>query len=161
MTQARTRDPNMHAEAGDMMQSKRCQLLLRTRNDICRPSIHSRVAALHREQHAGGSKPARRVLVDEGRSPVPARSHGRSAACSRRRRDAKARTAAATRQRCAGGGAHRPHAGFSHEKVISQKKVDTLSFLSISVLPVLTPRGHPQCDTAVRYICEITRGTGA
>ena len=115
MTQARARDPNMHAAAGGMMRPKRYQLLLRPRNDICRPSIHSRVAALHREQHAGSSKPARRVLVDERPSPVPARSHGRSAACSRRRRDAEARTAAATQQRCAGGGAHRPH-GFSHTK---------------------------------------------
>ena len=128
------------------MQIKRCQLLLRPRNDICRPSIHSKVAALHREQHTGGSKPARRVLVDEEPSTVPARSHGRSAACSRRRRAAEARTAAATRQRCAGGGAHRPH-GFSHEKVISRKKVGTLFSSHISVLPGFAPKGHPQCGS--------------
>ena len=53
------------------MQAERCELLLRPRNDIRRPSIHSNPAALHREQHASGSKPARRLLVDEGSSPVP------------------------------------------------------------------------------------------
>ena len=55
MTQARARPPNMHAEAGALMQAKRCELLLRPRDDTRRPSIHSKAAALHREQHAGGS----------------------------------------------------------------------------------------------------------
>ena len=45
----------MHAEAGALMQAKRCELLLRPRDDTRRPSIHSKAAALHREQHAGGS----------------------------------------------------------------------------------------------------------
>ena len=76
MTQARARDPNMHAAAGGMMRPKRYQLLLRPRNDICRPSIHSRVAA-------------RRS------TPTPWL--------------------------------------FSHEKVISRKKVGTLSFHPTSV----------------------------
>ena len=103
MAHSRARGPNTHVEAGDLMQAKRHGHLRRPRNDIGRPSIHSKSAAHHGSQHTGGSQPDRRLIVDERPSPVPERSHGRSAARSWWRRDAEGRTSAATRQRWARG----------------------------------------------------------
>ena len=99
----RARKLNTHVEAGILMHSKRHGHLRRPRNDIGRPSIHSKSAAHHGSQHTGGSQPDRRLIVDERPSPVPERSHGRSAARSWWRRDAEGRTSAATRQRWARG----------------------------------------------------------
>ena len=103
MAQTRARGLNTHVEAGVLMQAKRHEHLRHPRNGIGRPSIHSKSAADHRSQHAGGSQPAMRLIVDERPSPVPERLHGRSAARSWRRRDAEGRTSAATRQRWARG----------------------------------------------------------
>ena len=82
MTQARARGPVTHVEAGDMMQAERRDRLLPPRNDNHRPSIHSKTAALLREQHAGGSQTARPIAVDERSSADPARSR-RTTAISR------------------------------------------------------------------------------
>ena len=58
-------------------------LAVRPRNDNHhRPSIHSKTAALLREQHAGGSQTARPIAVDERSSADPARSR-RTTAISR------------------------------------------------------------------------------
>ena len=65
-----------------MMQAERRDRLLPPRNDNHRPSIHSKTAALLREQHAGGSQTARPIAVDERSSADPARSR-RTTAISR------------------------------------------------------------------------------
>ena len=65
-----------------MMQAERRDRLLPPRNDNHRPSIHSKTAALLREQHAGGSQTARPIAVDERSSSDPARSR-RTTAISR------------------------------------------------------------------------------
>ena len=65
-----------------MMQAERRDRLLPPRNDNHRPSIHSKTAALLREQHASGSQTARPIAVDERSSADPARSR-RTTAISR------------------------------------------------------------------------------
>ena len=65
-----------------MMQAERRERLLPPRNDNHRPSIHSKTAALLREQHASGSQTARPIAVDERSSADPARSR-RTTAISR------------------------------------------------------------------------------
>ena len=64
------------------MQAERRERLLPPRNDNRRPSIHSKTAALLREQHASGSQTARPIAVDERSCADPPRSR-RTTAISR------------------------------------------------------------------------------
>ena len=98
-----------------MMQAERRERLLPPRNDNHRPSIHSKTAALLREQHASGSQTARPIAVDERSCADPPRSRRTTAS---RQRAAEAHTAAATRQRWAKGRG-RPHGSFPRKEADS------------------------------------------
>ena len=121
------------------MQAERREHVLPPRNDIRRPSIHFKSAADHRSQHTGGSQPARRFIVDEGPLRYLCDCNGGQAAHMCRQRHAEARAAAATRQRWAMGGAHRPHGSFLTRRPIHGKMGKTFAFSFHEYAVVILP----------------------